>query len=288
MARIRSIKPEFWDDRKLARRACRDARLLYIALWNLADEHGRLNGDPQWIKGQVFPYDDDLDALAVAKLLDELEAPELNAVVAYEADGDPYLYLPKLARHQRLEPEKVKSRVPPPPEPRAGDPVSKRDGPQDRDGPSECGADESAPHADESALLYVAGGMEHVAGSRGAARGPDRAEPDPPPREPPGASGAPHEIPNGFRPSDEMLRWANSACPGLNLDFETDQFRRHFQSTGAKRKSWPAAWQKWVADSHERMSSTRASPARVAQSASDRAQVQAQALKAKLTGRADP
>ena len=38
MARIRSIKPEFWDDRKLAKRASRDARLLYIALWNLADE----------------------------------------------------------------------------------------------------------------------------------------------------------------------------------------------------------------------------------------------------------
>ena len=107
MARIRSIKPEFWDDRKLAKRASRDARLLYIALWNLADEWGRLNGDPQWIKGQVFSYDDDLNADAIGKLLEELENPALGAVIAYEADGDPYLFLPKLAKHQRLEPEKV-------------------------------------------------------------------------------------------------------------------------------------------------------------------------------------
>ena len=107
MARIRSIKPEYWDDRKLAKRASRDARLLYIALWNLADEWGRLNGDPQWIKGQVFSYDDDLNADAIGKLLEELENPALGAVIAYEADGDPYLFLPKLAKHQRLEPEKV-------------------------------------------------------------------------------------------------------------------------------------------------------------------------------------
>ena len=35
--------------------------------------------------------------------------------MAYEASGDPYLYLPKLSRHQRLEPEKVRSRLPGPP-----------------------------------------------------------------------------------------------------------------------------------------------------------------------------
>jgi hypothetical protein len=152
MARIRSIKPEFWDDRKLARRVCRDGRLLYIALWNLADEQARLNGDPQWIKGKVFPYDDDIDAGTVAKLLDELAAPVLGAVVLYEADGDPYILLPKLARHQRLEPAKVPSRIPSPSGSRADESAPR--------------ADEVAPGADESALLYVAGSREQGAGSR--------------------------------------------------------------------------------------------------------------------------
>lgn len=175
MARIRSIKPEFWDDRKLAKRACRDARLLYIALWNLADEHGRVNGDPQWIKGQVFSYDDDLDASAITKLLEELEAPALGAVVAYEVDGDPYLFLPKLAKHQRLEPEKVKSRLPAPPDPSGPRPDGsppRAVSSEPRTDLSEPGADESARDSDQSgpgagkpALLYVAGSREHGAGS---------------------------------------------------------------------------------------------------------------------------
>ena len=139
MARIRSVKPEFWDDRKLAKRTSRDARLLYIALWNLADEWGRVNGDPQWIKGQVFSYDDDLNADSIAKLLEELENPALGAVVAYEADGDPYLFLPKLAKHQRLEPEKVKSRLPEPPDP---------DNPGPNPPQPERGADSSESRAD--------------------------------------------------------------------------------------------------------------------------------------------
>ena len=267
MARIRSIKPEYWDDRKLARCASRDARLLYIALWNLADEHGRLNGDPQWIKGQVFPYDNDLDSSAVAKLLEELQAPALGAVIAYEVDGDPYLFLPKLARHQRLEPEKVRSRLPAPPDPsgpepdrspppawptgRGADESASHRADQSESGAyqSERRADESAPSADKSALLYVAGSREHVAGSRGSPRGRVHDAPT-----------VPHELPDDFTVTDAMRRWAHQTYPGLDLDFETAQFCRHHRSAGTKRKSWPDAWQKWVADSHKRLSSSRASP----------------------------
>lgn len=160
MARIRSVKPEFWDDRKLARRTSRDARLLYIALWNLADEFSRVNGDPQWIKGQVFSYDEDIDSVVIEKLLAELSVPELGAVVPYEADGDPYLLLPKLAKHQRLEPGKVPSRLPEPPESVLRAYLSAR------------GTDESARDADTNALLYGAGGREQVAGGRDAREAP--------------------------------------------------------------------------------------------------------------------
>lgn len=175
MARIRSVKPEFWDDRKLAKRTTRDARLLYIALWNLADEHARLNGDPQWIKGQVFPYDDDLDIPAVEALIKELAA--LQRVLMYEADGDPYLFLPKLAQHQRLEPEKVRSRIPDPPPP--GSPNGSSESRALPSEPcadlSERGADESEQDADKPALLYVAGSMEHVAGGDARERARDPA-----------------------------------------------------------------------------------------------------------------
>lgn len=254
MARIRSIKPEFWDDRKLARRTSRDARLLYIALWNMADEHARLNGDPRWVRGQAFPYEDDLDDDAVAGMLGELQ--DATVVVAYEADGDPYLFLPKLARHQRLEPGKVASKIPAPPQL-----PDQRE--QPRTDESAPRADEPAQDADTSALLYGAGSMEHVAGSGDAPHGPGRAAQPPAPR-PPDASGL-CELPDDFAPTDAMRRWANSTYPGLDLDFETKQFCHHFRSEGRRKKSWVDAWQKWIGDSHKRMTQqSRASPQRPA------------------------
>src|SRR3954471_23554574 len=105
MARIRSVKPEFWSDRRLATRVSRDARLLYVALWNFADEHGRLHGDTRYVKGNCLPYDDDLDLRDVDRLLGELETA--SRIQRYEHDGDPYIFLPKLSTHQRLEPAKV-------------------------------------------------------------------------------------------------------------------------------------------------------------------------------------
>jgi hypothetical protein len=174
MARIRSVKPEYWLDRKLARGASRDARLLYIGLWNYADEHGRLHGDPAVIKGQVFPYDD----IAVTPLLEELVG--LGRVQAYQFEGDPYLFLPMLGKHQRLEPNKAKSRLPDPPQPSSEPNVPSSQG------HSEKTVAESAPIAAEpepivvqqvaGSRLQVASGRLHGAGTRSPAKrsGPER------------------------------------------------------------------------------------------------------------------
>lgn len=151
MARIRSLKPEFWADEDLAELP-RDARLLYMGLWNLADEHGRLRGDARYVKGQLLPYDDDLPPSAVDGLLNLLH--RTGKALRYRANGRPYVYLPTLARHQRLEPDKVPSRLPAPPADfSAYDP----DGGAES---SESRADESAPGDDSSALLYGAWSME--------------------------------------------------------------------------------------------------------------------------------
>lgn len=168
MARMRSVKPEFWTDRKLARLS-RDARLLYIALWNQADEWGRVQGDTRYVKGHCLPYDDDLSLGAIDHLIGELEAA--GRVLAYSHDGDPYLLLPFLAKHQRLEPHKVPSRLPEPPLTSTS---------ESRATSSERRADEHAPDATSSetiVALHVAGGMEHVAGGMYAADLPVIASP---------------------------------------------------------------------------------------------------------------
>lgn len=161
MARIRSLKPEYWTDRKLARLS-RDARLLYLSMWNQADEHGRLHGDARFIKGHCLPYEDDLNLDDVNRLVAELA--EHGRVIRYTTDGDPYLYLPKLSHHQRLEPHKSASRLPAPPDAdQPGEPDTPDDDPPGRSAQS---PDDPRQGAEPIVVQQVAGSREQVAGSR--------------------------------------------------------------------------------------------------------------------------
>lgn len=79
MPRIRTIKPEFWVDEKVVE-LDPWARLLFIGLWNFADDQGFIDHSPKRIKMQIFPGDTTdvvplLASLIEAELLDEYEAP---------------------------------------------------------------------------------------------------------------------------------------------------------------------------------------------------------------------
>jgi 5-methylcytosine-specific restriction endonuclease McrA len=57
MARIRTVKPEFWEDETIGLLSF-PARLLFIGAWNLADDEGLLRWSPAYIKASLFMYDD--------------------------------------------------------------------------------------------------------------------------------------------------------------------------------------------------------------------------------------
>jgi hypothetical protein len=220
MARIRSLKPEFWDDRKLARSTSRDARMLYMGLWNQSDEHGRLNGDELWLKGRIFPYDDDVQPDDVTAMLDQLE--DAGRIRRYAVDGDPFIHLPKLKKHQRLEPAKVESRHPAPPADVDADSSVPR-------------ADKSAPDAEPSTLLYVAGSMDQGAGDRvvGAARG--------------------SRLTANWTPSDDTRQWTIQQISAADVVDELEKFRNHWISkTGkdATKLDWDRTWRNWVLNSN--------------------------------------
>ncbi|MCI3246488.1 hypothetical protein [Streptomyces spinosisporus] len=59
---------------------------------------------------------------------------------------------------------------------------------------------------------------------------------------------------DGFQLTDSMRRWAAATYPGLDIEHATQQFISHYRSTGARRKSWPDAWQKWIRDDAKRAS----------------------------------
>ena len=73
MARSRMIRPEFWDDEKLALQTSRDARLTFIGLWNHSDDYGVVKGNVTWLKNHIFPYEDSLSIQKFTGWLTELE-----------------------------------------------------------------------------------------------------------------------------------------------------------------------------------------------------------------------
>lgn len=64
---------------------------------------------------------------------------------------------------------------------------------------------------------------------------------------------------DGFVLTDAMRRWAHATYPAVDIEHSTAQFVSHYRSTGARRKSWPDAWQKWIRDDAKR-ATERAQP----------------------------
>lgn len=96
MARIRTIKPEFWTDGDILKLS-RDARLFYIGLWNFADDNGVMEYDPTSIKARIFPN----DKISVEKLLKELR--DINKLIIYEVENKTYICIKNLANHQVID-----------------------------------------------------------------------------------------------------------------------------------------------------------------------------------------
>ncbi len=96
MARIRTIKPKFWDDTKIGR-ITRDARLLYIGLWNFSDDIGVVIGDSIWLKSKIFPYDQ-IQIQQFEKWMNELVINGFICLLSYKEER--FIYLPSFTRHQ--------------------------------------------------------------------------------------------------------------------------------------------------------------------------------------------
>lgn len=93
MARIRTIKPEFWRNRQLA--SLSDfTRLVAIALLNVADDEGYFEADPLLIRGDVFPFHEDsmsihgalmeLSNINYCKIQDHPQKGPIGRVVNFE------------------------------------------------------------------------------------------------------------------------------------------------------------------------------------------------------------
>jgi hypothetical protein len=100
MARIRTIKPSFYLDEDLGT-ISRDARLLYIGLWNHSDDRGVFEWRPGKIKVEIFPYDSDVNKDLIDKWLKQLES--INNIIYFDENGKPYGYIPTFLNHQKVD-----------------------------------------------------------------------------------------------------------------------------------------------------------------------------------------
>lgn len=106
MARIRTIKPDFWTDEKLTECSL-SARLMFIGMLNFADDNGNLAASAKKLKMQIFPADN----IDCQPLLDELITH--GVVIEYSVSGDKFLNIKGFKKHQIIN-RPSKSAIPEP------------------------------------------------------------------------------------------------------------------------------------------------------------------------------
>jgi hypothetical protein len=98
MARIRTIKPEFWQNEQLAALP-EHARLLAIALLNHSDDEGYFLASPQLVRAACFPFEE--HSKSVLRSLHELSS--IGYIEVRDCGGKSVGRVCKFLDHQRID-----------------------------------------------------------------------------------------------------------------------------------------------------------------------------------------
>lgn len=109
MAKIRSIKPDFFASEQLA--ICsRDARLLFIGCLIFADDRGVHPASYLRLKMEIFPSDA-CDISDIAKWMDELK--KVGLMTEFELENKVYWHITGFTKHQQISRPYYKFPAPP-------------------------------------------------------------------------------------------------------------------------------------------------------------------------------
>lgn len=125
MARIRTIKPEFFTSLTIAD-LTPEQRLTFIGLWTHADDAGRCVDDARLIKAAIWPLD---DRTAADIEIDLKALTESSLITRYMLNRKRYIAVTGWDEHQRIN-RPTPSKLPAPEEgdPTPPDPVTRHDG----------------------------------------------------------------------------------------------------------------------------------------------------------------
>lgn len=111
MARIRTIKPEFFRKEKLYDAEVESGlplRLAFAGLWTAADREGRFAWKPRTLKLDCLPHDD----VDFSEIMDALWA--IGCIQKYEVNGKQYGFVPSWHEHQHINQREAQSSLPEP------------------------------------------------------------------------------------------------------------------------------------------------------------------------------
>lgn len=105
MARIRSVKPDFFTDDKI-NELNPATRLFFIGLWTQADRYGRLLDRPKHLRIKLLPC----DRLDGGKMIQSLETEGL--IIRYKIEAEKYIQIVNFELHQRPHHTETGSNIP--------------------------------------------------------------------------------------------------------------------------------------------------------------------------------
>jgi hypothetical protein len=111
MARIRTVKPEFFRHHELYLAEIESKlplRVAFSGLWTAADREGRFKWDPDSLKLDCLPY----DKLDFSRVLDALTTR--GFIEKYASEGKEYGWIPSFSRHQVINNRERSSELPNP------------------------------------------------------------------------------------------------------------------------------------------------------------------------------
>lgn len=191
MARIRSVKPEFFTSETLARVSI-SARLTFIGLWTYVDDNGVGIDNERLIDAALYPLDEDaLESLRrVSEDLRQLS--DAGVITRYEVTGRRYLFVTSWYEHQKVShPGKPRYPLPPADIPRP--PNSRNAHPPESLPNGSGGSPESLTRSSALSREQGAGSRESAVPASGStaqlALVPDLAADEPPPHEEPETEG---------------------------------------------------------------------------------------------------
>lgn len=212
MARIRTIKPEFWTSEQNV--ACSlGARLLFIGLWNFCDDGGVHPASVPRLKMEVFPADPFTPA-EMLQMVNELLAQGL--IVEYSNQGQAYWYVTGWY-HQKIDKKTFKYPHP----------------------PDEIGQTVRRPLDYQAATARLRKGNREDEEGRG---GDVALELSPGEHE---GNALAHGLPANFQITADVRETADrEGWP--DLEVELGKFRDYHLAHGSKFKDWDAALRIWM------------------------------------------